>query len=156
VKRLILFRHAKTEADSPSGEDFDRRLTAAGREAASRMGDRIRELGLAPDHRICSPAQRAVETAGLAGLDAGLDERIYNASAGELLAIIQSAPEPSETLLLIGHNPGLEMLASQLGGTPIAMPTGSLIEIGLPANRWEEAGQLVGTPMRFLTPADPA
>ena len=152
MKRLTLFRHAKTEPDSASGEDFDRRLAERGRADAARMGEEIRMLGLGFDLVLASPAVRAVETAELAGLPARHDQRIYDASAGELLAIVQETANDVDRLMLIGHNPGFERLASRLAGGPVDMPTGSVVEIELPIDKWNAAAS--GRLIRFLTPSE--
>lgn len=154
MKSLTLFRHAKTERDSDSGRDFDRRLNERGREDAPRMGDQIRELGLGFDLVLSSPAARAAETAQLAGLAARYDQRIYEASTGDLLAIVQQVSDEASRMAMVGHNPGFERLASLLIGGNIAMPTGSLVEIELPIDSWRDAGMANGRLVRFLKPKE--
>ena len=152
MKRLALFRHAKTERDSDSGRDFDRRLTERGRSDAGRIGEEIR--GLAFDLILSSPAARAAETAELARLEAHFDQRIYNASAGELLAMVQGCDDSVPSLMLIGHNPGFEQLASRLSGQQVEMPTGSLAEMELPIESWRDAGHDAARLVRFLQPKE--
>jgi len=74
MKSLTLFRHAKTERESSTGRDFDRRLAARGHRDAPRMGKEIRKLGLDYDLVLSSPAARAAETAELAGLSPRYDD----------------------------------------------------------------------------------
>ncbi|HXG81364.1 MAG TPA: histidine phosphatase family protein [Sphingomicrobium sp.] len=152
MKSLTLFRHAKTERDSESGRDVDRRLEERGRSDAQRVGAQVRELGLEYDLVLSSPAARAAETAELAGLSPRFDERIYDASAGELLAIVQAADDAVDRLMLIGHNPGFERLASRLLGENVEMPAGSLLEIQLPVESWADASS--GRQVRFLKPKE--
>ena len=154
MKSLTLFRHAKSERDSESGRDFDRRLAERGLQDSRRMGEEIERLGLDFDLVLSSPAARAAETAELAGLAPRYDQRIYDASAGELLAIVQATSDETNRLAMIGHNPGFERLASRLVGQQIDMPTGSLIEIGLPIGEWREAGSGSGQLVRFLKPKE--
>jgi phosphohistidine phosphatase len=153
MKSLTLFRHAKTERDSSTGRDFDRQLAERGQRDAARMGEEIRRLGLNYDLQLSSPAARAAETAGLAGLAPRYDDRIYDASAGELLAIVQEADDAVGRLIMIGHNPGFERLASRLVDSNLEMPTGSLIEIQMPG-QWSEAGEAQGRMVRFLKPKE--
>jgi phosphohistidine phosphatase len=153
VKSLTLFRHAKTQLDSSTGRDFDRQLAERGQRDAARMGEEIRRLGLNYDLQLSSPAARAAETAGLAGLAPRYDDRIYDASAGELLAIVQEADDAVGRLIMIGHNPGFERLASRLVGSNLEMPTGSLVEIQMPG-QWSEAGEAQGRMVRFLKPKE--
>lgn len=154
MKHLALFRHAKTERESNSGRDFDRQLNDRGRRDAPRMGEEMAKLGLDFDLILSSPAKRAAETAQLAGFSPAYDERIYDASAGELLAIVQESDPAAGRLMMVGHNPGFERLASRLIGEDIEMPTGSLVEIELPIDHWGEAGSGGGQMLRFLKPKD--
>lgn len=155
MKRLSLLRHAKTERDSSSGRDFDRVLTDRGRENAARIGAEIRDLDLQYGLVLTSPAARAVETVERAGLpSAREDERIYDASAGELLAIVQGADDNIESLMMVGHNPGFERLASRLIGRNVEMPTGSLLELELPNESWRDVGRVSARPLRFLKPKE--
>lgn len=154
MKNLTLFRHAKTERDSDTGRDFDRRLNERGRKDAARMGEEIRALKLHFDLILCSPATRAAETAQLAGMSPRYDERIYDASSSQLLDIVQKADAGIDRLLMVGHNPGFEQLASTLTGAPLDMPTGSLVQIGFPVDRWEEAERGAGKLVRFVRPKE--
>ena len=154
MKSLTLYRHAKTERDSDSGRDFDRRLDDRGREDAPRVGRELRDLDLEFDLILSSPAARAAETAELTGLSPQFDERIYDASAGELLSIVQEVEDEIGRLILIGHNPGFEQLASTLLGDRVEMPTGSLLEIEWPVKHWRDAGQGAGRMVRFLRPKE--
>lgn len=154
MKSLTLFRHAKTERESETGRDFDRRLNERGRTDAPRIGEAVRDLGIEYDLILSSPAARAAETAELAGLSPRYDDRIYDASAGELLAIAQEADESANSLLMVGHNPGFERLASRLIGQNIEMPTGSLAEIELTVDQWRDVGSGRGRLARFLKPKE--
>ena len=154
MKTLTLLRHAKTERESDTGRDFDRRLDARGQGDARRMGDEIKSLELAFDLTLCSPAARAAETARLASLSPRYDERIYNASAGDLLDMVRTADASIGRLLMVGHNPGFEQLASMLSGTSVDMATGSLAEIQLPIDRWDEVGRACGKLLRLVSPKE--
>jgi len=154
MKSLTLFRHAKTERRSDSGLDFDRRLMDRGQDDSRRMGAEIGRLGLTFDLILSSPAARAAETAELAGLSPRYDQRIYEASAGDLLSMAQQTADEADRLALIGHNPGFERLASRLLGGSIDMPTGSLVEISLPIDSWRDAGDGNGQLVRFLKPKE--
>lgn len=154
MKSLILFRHAKTERESDSGRDFDRRLNERGRSDAARMGEEIRALKLNFDLILCSPASRAAETAQLAGLSPRYDERIYDASSTRLFDIVRKADAGIDRLLMVGHNPGFEQLASTLTGAPLDMPTGSLVEIEFPIDAWGDAERGSGKLVRLVKPKE--
>ena len=154
MKSLTLFRHAKTERDSTSGRDFDRRLIERGQNDSKRMGEEMRSLGLEFDLVLSSPAARAAETAELAALSPRFDERIYDAASSELLAIVQSAEVEIDRLAMVGHNPGFERFASRLIGQIVEMPTGSLIEIEIPVDRWADVDDGIGRVVRFISPKE--
>ena len=159
MKTLTLLRHAKTERESPDG-DFGRSLTKRGRTDAERMGREIRELELDFDLVLASPSRRVVETlAGLGDLAPIFDQRIYNASSGQLLDVVRSANDDADSVLLVGHNPAMERLAAQLAGddgTPLAegMPTAALAEIALPIEHWRDLANRTGRLVRFVIPKD--
>src|ERR1700743_3822982 len=112
MKRLPLFRHAKSGWDEPVTRDFDRPLNAKGKRAAAVMGRHMREQGLDFDRIVASPAVRVAETldAMFEGYGKRLtpvwDRRIYLASAATLLEVVQETPDEVGSLLLVGHNPG--------------------------------------------------
>ena len=137
MRILTLVRHAKTQADSATGRDFDRELTDRGRRDSARIGKLLRGFDLV----LSSPAARAVQTASLAGLNPTLDERIYNASAAELISIVRETDRAVESLLMIGHNPGFEELASALGNDPqqdVRLPTAGLAVLDFDVVAWGE------------------
>lgn len=166
MKTLTLLRHAKSGWDDPSLTDFERPLNARGREAARAMGRELRALGLAWDHILASPAARVTETIhGLAEsygpLDPAYDERVYLASVETLLALVRATADAHASLLVVGHNPGMERLALLLGRggalhdqIAAKYPTGALAEIALPIHCWRDAGVESGTLRRFLRPRD--
>lgn len=122
MKTLLLLRHAKSSWDDSSLADFDRPLAPRGQKAAKRMGRELAERGWIPDLALVSPAARTEQTWALvsAGLSrkaaAKFPEALYEASVDKILSVIRKAPETANTLLVIGHNPGLEDLARQLAG----------------------------------------
>ncbi|HJR09750.1 MAG TPA: histidine phosphatase family protein [Pyrinomonadaceae bacterium] len=160
MKSLLLLRHARPSATSPTGRDIDRPLVEEGRAAASHVGQLLRQKQIKPEVVLSSPAVRARETAELVSEAAGLatqtrfDARIYEASLEELLQIVSEAEDGVETLLLVGHNPGLAELLASLTGESAAMSPATLARIELDINAWSElrasqAGRLV-----FIQPPD--
>jgi len=128
-RTLVLFRHAKSAW--PDVADHDRPLARRGIRAAPVMGHWLRDAGLVPGQVLCSTARRARETWQFAqtGLAAAppvtFDARIYDAAATDLLALIREIPPATGTLLLIGHNPGIEDLALLLTAAPGAPAPGA-------------------------------
>ncbi len=169
MKTLTLLRHAKSGWDDPVPRDFDRPLNRKGRKAARVVGREMRAQGLKFDRVFASPAARVVETVADvaegygAPIEPVYDQRIYLASPSALLELIHETDDGAERLLLIGHNPGLEVLAMLLTHddgnglrTEIAAkyPTGTLTEIRLPVEHWREVGEGVGKVARFIRPRD--
>jgi phosphohistidine phosphatase len=119
MRRLILFRHAKTEARLAGQDDRDRPLTERGRADAELMGRMAAERGLVPDLVLLSPSRRTLETwqyagAHLPGAAKEVHEAIYDATADELAAELDGARDRADTVMIIGHNPGLQELAVNL------------------------------------------
>ena len=154
MKTLTLLRHAKSEAESPGGGDFERSLSDRGRADALRMGGEMRRLGLRFDLVLASPARRVVETVEQVGeLSARYDARIYNASTGQLLDIIRSIDDGVDSLLIVGHNPGIEDLVVLLAVIEIEkFPTGALAEIGLSVEHWRDVKGGTGQLTRLAKP----
>ena len=158
MKRLLVLRHAKAEDDSASGKDFDRPLAERGRHDAADVGRAMRERGLHPDAIIASPAKRVVETLdalaeGFGPLDPDYDRRIYNASAATLLDVVRETHDDAQTLLLVGHNPGLHLLVLDLtdgdgGGlrnrVESSFPTATLAAVELAISSWTETSDTGG------------
>lgn len=154
MKKLTLLRHAKSERNSPSGSDFDRSLNQRGRADSKRMGQEIRDLGLKFDLVLASPARRVIETVEeVGGLSPQYDDQIYDASTGQLLEIVRSVDNSVESLMLVGHNPGFELLAARLTDNAVdGVPTASLVEIDLPVDHWRDVDEGSGRRGRFITP----
>jgi phosphohistidine phosphatase len=125
----------------------------------------MRAQGLVFDQVIASPATRVVETlADIAdgygrSLEPRFDGRIYLATTETLLDIVQEADDGAERLLIVGHNPGLEMLAMLLTSgeglrTELAVkyPTATVAEISLPVGQWRDVAEGIGTLARFIRP----
>jgi len=118
VRELILLRHAHADPATAGMPDIDRALSATGLAEAASAGQWLREQSLVPDRVLCSPARRARETLEVVleqvgYVDQRLDPGIYEASAGQLIALIDAHLD-ADRLLLVGHNPGLERLAALL------------------------------------------
>ena len=115
MKRLAVLRHAKAERDSASGADFDRPLAERGRDDARRLGRELARRGLRFDLVLASPAARVRETVeGLGATDIRFEPRIYEAGLTTLLDLLRAVPEACQSVLLVGHNPGVQELLLDL------------------------------------------
>ncbi|MFF2897711.1 SixA phosphatase family protein [Streptomyces sp. NPDC057966] len=119
--RLIVLRHAKSAW--PMGvPDPERPLAGRGRRYAPAAGRRLREARCVPDLVICSTSRRTRETWDLVAAQLGaspevvFEPRVYEASAAALVSVVRDVPERRRTVLLIGHQPGVQDLVLSLAG----------------------------------------
>ncbi|MFE7978617.1 SixA phosphatase family protein [Streptomyces shenzhenensis] len=119
-RRIVLFRHAK--ADWPQVTDHERPLAERGRTDAAVAGRRLADSGISFDLALCSTAVRTRETWKLAVQELPhrprtvYEERLYEASPGEIIAVLNEVPDDARNLVLIGHNPAVHGLAEILSG----------------------------------------
>lgn len=143
-KTLYLLRHAESSWSGTDLSDFDRPLNGHGLRDAPEMGRGMKARGAVPEIVLCSSAKRAMQTLENLGLgieNIVFDERIYEASKGELLSIIQSLENRYSSAMLIGHNPAMTWLTTQLSGAHIGnMPTCAIATIELASALWGKAG----------------
>ncbi len=166
MKRLFLLRHAKSSWADDSIGDFDRPLDERGERAAAAIAVLCRQIGLAPDHVICSPAARTRATwARLAaeGVPAGqvdFEDRVYGAAPAALAQLLTKLPQDAAEALIVGHNPGLENLALWLaaGADParseigLKFPTGALVGFDLELDAWRDLDAGQGRVVCYVTP----
>lgn len=165
-RRLLLLRHAKS-AWPDAVADHERPLAERGEKAAPAMGNYMAREHLIPDLALVSDARRTRQTWELvqrrlpAEVATRIDPTIYEAPAGRLLDTIRALGDSAATLLLIGHNPGLQDLALMLTGDGDARvrdalaakyPTAALAVIDFPMADWRQVGPGSGLLARFVTP----
>ncbi|WP_405579948.1 SixA phosphatase family protein [Streptomyces sp. NBC_01190] len=135
-RTIVLLRHAK--ADWPSVPDHERPLAERGRMDSPAVGRRFADDGIDLDLVLCSTAARTRETWKLASHELPhrprtvYEERLYEATLGDLLAVLIETPDDIGSLLLVGHNPGMHALADALTGTAEEEPLERLNRIGFP------------------------
>ena len=145
---LILLRHAKSDWSGHEG-DHDRPLAKRGRRQAPEAGRWLAADVDSIDLAVVSTANRARSTWDLASdeLDepprTRLDNEAYAASTVDLLHIVRGLDEALNTVVLVGHNPGIEELAEVLTAERVPMPTSALAVIEL-TSTWDGAGRARG------------
>lgn len=162
MKRLILIRHAKSSWDYPLLSDFDRPLNPRGRRDAPRMAQRLATQLTAPWRLVSSPAVRALTTAqafadALAVPHAAirLEPRLYEATPGTLLHLVNQLDDADDQVLMFGHNPGFTELAQLLAPVPFAeLPTCAIAVLEFAAQHWAELVPDSGRCLAFLAPKD--
>ena len=170
--RLLLLRHAKAEQGSGEG-DFARALTARGRDDAAKMGHALDTRAYIPDFIMCSSATRTVETLELLAPELAKAPRVaflknlYLAPAKRIIEAVRDAPESAKSLMVIGHNPGMEDLAVRLCRKPQSkaeaersevlrekFPTCALAVLDFEDGAWSKLEPGTGALADFLRPKD--
>jgi phosphohistidine phosphatase len=164
-RRLILTRHAKSAWDDPALDDHDRPLNARGLRAARELGDWLASRGYLPEEVLCSTARRTAETwaaVARAPLEVlpklKLVPELYHASSDAMLQMVQKAS--ADTVMMIGHNPGLGELAAMLAATPPVgsdfrkYPAAATLVMDFHVAGWNESRPGGGAVMDFFLPAD--
>ncbi|MBV9045999.1 MAG: histidine phosphatase family protein [Alphaproteobacteria bacterium] len=173
MKRLLLLRHAKTEPAGAGVEDHDRKLMARGRDDAPKLGRYIREQGYAPELILSSTSRRTVETVELVtDVLPGTHridylEALYLAEPDVMLSIIRLMPDKTRSVMVVGHNPGMEQLATFLAREPVKrrerdrfdqieekFPTAALAVLDFDVARWRDVAPGQGALKDFVRPRD--
>ncbi|MCB5181191.1 SixA phosphatase family protein [Streptomyces antimicrobicus] len=166
-RRIAILRHAK--ADWPDVPDHDRPLAERGRKDAPAVGLKLAATGIAFDLALCSTAARTRETWKLAVHELPqrprtvYEERLYDASLGEIIALLNETSDEVGDLIVIGHNPGMHALADALTGSAegdalarmnrSGFPTAALAVVTFTGS-WKTVEHGVGTLVDYWTPKD--
>lgn len=139
---LYLLRHAKSSWDDESKQDFERPLSSRGRKACALIGEYIEEKGIDFDLVLVSTSVRTRETIELIRerakfrAEVRYDERIYEATVSQLLDVISQVDSDQKSVLLVGHNPGIEELLALLTGDQQHVTTANFAKIKLKVTKW--------------------
>ena len=162
---FYLLRHAKSSWADPALADEERPLAPRGRRDAKRVSEHLERLGIAPALVLCSSARRAVQTLELLQSALGpvtpvlIEPELYGATAEELLGRLRAVPDDVASVLLIGHNPGLQDLAlllasagAELSRVEAKFPTSALATFSLPKAAWRQLSQGEAVLDAFVVP----
>jgi phosphohistidine phosphatase len=171
MRRLLLLRHAKAAQDSGEG-DHARALTDRGRQDAVNMGHAMDTHGYVPNLVLCSTSRRTTETWELIGPElakspeVGFIKDLYLASPKSILGLIQQTRDSVKSLLLVGHNPGIEECATRLARKPASkaeslhldtlrekFPTCALAVLDFDVESWSDVTG-GGILLEFIRPRD--
>ena len=173
MKRLLLFRHAKAVPGGAGTDDHARELMPRGRDDAARMGRYIARNGYTPEVILASTSARTTGTveqasehfAGTARVD--YLEALYLAEPEVILSIVRLAPDKTQSVMVVGHNPGLEQLAGVLAREPVKrkerdrfdqleekFPTAALAVLEFDAARWRDVAPGEAALKDFVRPRD--
>lgn len=170
MKTLYLLRHAKSDWNAPARGDFERPLAPRGEKAAPRMGREMNRRAFKPEMVLCSTARRAQETYGLVtdflpkkhGIQ--LHDELYMAAPAKMQKILAQQDNALSSVMMIGHNPGMEAFALELSGPEsdqkllAAMeekyPTAALAVLTFQIDNWRDVKRGKGQLTQFLKPRD--
>lgn len=144
MKTLTLVRHAKSSWKDSSLSDKKRPLNKRGERDAPKMGKRILEHGIRPSLIISSPATRAWTTAKIIAKEISYpreflqrEDRLYLASTDEILDVIMAQDDEFQSLMVVGHNPGMTSLANFLSpGLTNNLPTAGVVSVQIDQQDW--------------------
>ncbi len=144
MKTLLLLRHGKSSWKDSSLDDHDRPLKPRGIKAARRIGTVIRHRQIKPDIVLCSTAVRAMETIRICLEEAGLQppvqfsRELYHCDTSQFASQLRNIDTTANTVLVVGHNPGLESFLHQLTGEAYPFPTAAMAMLELEIADWSQ------------------
>lgn len=144
MRKLYIIRHAKSSWKESAVSDFERPLNKRGSINAPFMGNVLKHKNVMPDMILSSPALRTKTTAEILAYtidfckDIVFNEEIYEANDVILHKILTNIPNEVATLFLVGHNPGLQMLAEHYVDFVDDIPTTAILEIEFVCGKWSE------------------
>ena len=145
MRTLCLFRHAKSTWGALGTDDIDRPLHPIGSTNAPMMGNFLKNQKIKPDLILSSNATRCLATAELIAEPLNykkenikVDPRLYDASVEDLLQVLEGIDNKFKTVILVGHNPGLTLLANYLAeGHVVNLPTCGVFCLDIDMDDWK-------------------
>ncbi len=117
-RQLFVLRHAKSSWDDPGLDDHERPLAPRGHRTTKLLAEHLRTAGVEPEQVLCSSARRTRET--LSGVDPTgerlVERQLYSASVDDLITRLRQVPAGISSVMLVGHNPAMQMLVLRLTG----------------------------------------
>jgi phosphohistidine phosphatase len=156
MKKVFLMRHAKSSWKEANIPDHDRPVKKKGEKDVKEMAKMLRHKKHLPDYILCSSAERAKQTAIIFKKASSCEgeieysDKLYMAEVPDLIAALKDAPKKTKTVMVIGHNPGLEALLQTLTGKVETLPTSSIAYISLPIEKWSELNSEVEGKLKKL------
>lgn len=143
MKTLILMRHAKSSWKHPELADLQRPLNKRGEKDAPNIGKQIRDEGLTPQVILSSTAERCAKTAEIVADKLGYTgeiqyrEDLYLAEPTVLIDVLRGLPDDVDSVMIVGHNPGLEGLLQILTQKVESLATGTVAVLAVPIRAWQ-------------------
>lgn len=170
MRKLLLLRHAKSSWEDNDLDDFERPLTKRGTKAAAEVGQYLAASNLKPDLVLCSSAVRTRATMALILPELGspapktaTEDALYLALAAAILDRVRKVKSDVQSVMVVGHNPGLHALALELTGTgardtiaqlATGFPTAALALFSFGFESWTALAPTTGHLERFVVPRE--
>ncbi len=160
MKTLIIVRHGAFSHKKPGVQDADRPLNRRGRHEAADAADRFAELQITPDIILSSSARRARETTEifqkklkLPAEHIRVEREIYEAEKREVFRIVHRLRDSYETVMLVGHNPGMTSLLHHLVDSDVEkMPSSSFAVVELDVDSWQHVSFRTAKQIHYYAP----
>ncbi len=160
MKKLFLLRHAKSSWEDSTLLDIERPLNKRGKRDAPFMAKLIKQKEIIIDVIYTSHALRALKTAEIFSKELHIkkenfivEEKIYEAGIKELCDIVNNIPDNYDSVMIVGHNPGLTSFANFLGNKYMGnIPTCGIVGIEFKLKKWEEVERGSGEIFLFEYP----
>jgi phosphohistidine phosphatase len=148
MKRLLLMRHAKSSWKDSELPDHERPLKKRGQKDAEHMGKMLKSKDLTPEIILTSSAVRARETAEIVAEASKAGKRhieildsLYMAEPQNILNAIREHGKDHKTVMVVGHNPGMEAFLQIINGGVESLPTAAIAYVGVQADKWKDLGE---------------
>ncbi len=144
MKTLLILRHGKSSWKHTDLSDHDRPLKKRGRRDAPRIGQLLSAEDLVPDVILSSTAKRASHTAELAAETCGFMGEIefrrdlYHTWPGDIFNMLRGLGDEVQSVMVVGHNPGLEALLYALTDVDEWLPTCALAQVEIDIANWND------------------
>jgi len=144
MKEVLVLRHAKAEPAHGSLQDHERDLSPAGVADAGEVGKRLVKLCLIPERVFCSDALRARRTAELSCAEMPSPPRVellpelYTADAHDYFKVLQACAPEISRVLIVAHNPTVEIFLGQAGGLEPRMKPAALALLRFDSSDWQD------------------
>jgi len=158
MKTLCIIRHSKSSWKDIALDDFDRPLTQKGKDDALFMAKKLSDMDISPNIIISSPSKRAESTVNIMKTQWQYDKeivynkKIYDSNMINLKNIIKNLNSNFETAFLVGHNPGLNMLAEDLCDFLKNIATTGIVIINFDCDKWDEISNQNSKFIKYIYP----
>ncbi len=150
TKQLILMRHAKSDWGAADLADHDRSLNPRGQAAAPLMARWLAAHHGVPEVVLCSTATRTRQTLEKmqavwdterqepSSSEAQFSADLYLATPETILRVLRAGAGQADSVMVLAHNPGIEMLAATFSQRMVTFPTATVAVFEIELENWSQ------------------